>query len=99
MGSILARVSAILFAAAALLVRRGMQGSNAATATVISIAANLVTMWALAFAVGSISRVTLAASLTLLLAGMFAPGLARPPHHASLNPLGGGPAPPHQHTE
>src|SRR3990170_2817137 len=88
MGSVLALVSAILFAAAALLVRRGMQGSNAATATVISIAANLVTMWALAFAVGSISRVTLAAALTLLLAGMFAPALARLTYYESINLIG-----------
>jgi len=88
MGSVFALVSAILFAAAALLVRRGMQGSNAATATVISIAANLVTMWALAFAVGSISRVTLAASLTLLLAGMFAPALARLTYYESINLIG-----------
>lgn len=88
MGSVLALSSSLLFAAAALLVRRGMQGSNAATATVISIGTNLVAMWALALAVGSIGRVTLAAALTLLLAGMFAPALARLTYYESLNLIG-----------
>ncbi|HEU5298069.1 MAG TPA: DMT family transporter [bacterium] len=88
MGSVLALASSLLFAAAALLVRRGMQGSNAATATVISIGTNLVAMWILALAVGSIGRVTLAAALTLLLAGMFAPALARLTYYESLNLIG-----------
>jgi drug/metabolite transporter (DMT)-like permease len=88
MGPALALLSAVLFAAAALLVRRGMQGSNAATATVISIGTNLVAMWVLALTVGTVARVTLAPALTLLLAGMFAPSLARLTYYESINLIG-----------
>ncbi|HXF83329.1 MAG TPA: DMT family transporter [bacterium] len=88
MGPALALLSAVLFAGAALLVRRGMEGSNAATATLISIGTNLVAMWLLALTVGTVTRVTLAPALTLLLAGMFAPSLARLTYYESINLIG-----------
>jgi len=48
MGSLLALLSAVLFAIAALFVRRGMRGSTAIAATLISVLTNLVVLWALA---------------------------------------------------
>lgn len=88
MGSLLALLSAILFAAAALIVRRGMQGSTPTTATVISIATNLVAMWTLAVLIGSLSGITLPAAATLLLAGTFAPALARLTYYESITRIG-----------
>lgn len=88
MGSLLALLSAVLFAAAALIVRRGMQGSTPTTATVISIATNLVAMWTLAVLIGSLARVTLPAAMTLLLAGTFAPALARLTYYESITRIG-----------
>lgn len=88
MGSLLALLSAVLFAAAALIVRRGMQGSTPTTATVISIATNLVAMWTLAVLIGSLARVTLPAAATLLLAGTFAPALARLTYYESITRIG-----------
>jgi len=88
MGSVLALTSAVLFAAAALLVRRGLAGSNAATATLVSIATNLVAMWALALTVGAIDEITRAAALTFLLAGTLAPALARLTYYESINRIG-----------
>lgn len=88
MGSLLALLSAVLFAAAALIVRRGMQSSTPTTATVISIATNLVAMWTLAVLIGSLARVTLPAAMTLLLAGTFAPALARLTYYESITRIG-----------
>ena len=70
MGSILALLSAALFAVAAVLVRRGMQGSTAITATLISVLTNLVTLWALAVGTGGIGLITTPAALTLLPPGV-----------------------------
>ncbi|MDQ7842673.1 MAG: DMT family transporter [Armatimonadota bacterium] len=88
MGSVFALTSAVLFAAAALLVRRGLAGSNAGTATLVSVATNLVAMWALALAVGAIGRIPRAAVLTFLLAGTLAPALARLTYYESIRRIG-----------
>lgn len=88
MGSLLALLSAVLFAAAALVVRRGMQGSTPTTATVISIATNLLAMWTLAVLIGSLASITLPAAATLLLAGVFAPALARLTYYESITRIG-----------
>jgi len=88
MGSVFALASAILFAAAAVLVRRGLDGSNAGTATLVSITTNLVAMWTLALTVGAIGRIPRAAVLTFLLAGTLAPALARLTYYESLKRIG-----------
>lgn len=88
MGSVLALFSAILFAAAALVIRRGMQRSTATTATLISISTNLVATWLLSILLGSLGRITLPAAATLLLAGVFAPALARFTYYESMTLIG-----------
>jgi drug/metabolite transporter (DMT)-like permease len=88
MGSILALLSAALFAVAAVLVRRGMQDSTAITATLISVLTNLVTLWALAVGTGGIGLITTPAALTLLGAGLFAPALARFTYYEAMNLIG-----------
>ncbi len=88
MSSLLALLSAVFFAAAALVVRRGLQGSTPTTATVISVSTNLAAMWLLAVLVGSLGSVTLPAAATFLLAGMFAPALARLTYYESLALIG-----------
>jgi drug/metabolite transporter (DMT)-like permease len=88
MGSILALLSAALFAVAAVLVRRGMQGSTAITATLVSVLTNLVTLWALAVGTGGIGLITTPAALTLLGAGLFAPALARFTYYEAMNLIG-----------
>lgn len=88
MGSLLALLSALLFAIAALFVRRGMQGSTAITATLISILTNLVALWALAGVSGGIASVTARAAATFLAAGMFAPALARFTYYEAMNLIG-----------
>ena len=85
MGSVLALLSAVLFAIAALIVRRGMQGSTAITATLVSIATNLVALWALAVASGGIRLITWPAVATLIAAGLFAPALARFTYYEAMN--------------
>jgi drug/metabolite transporter (DMT)-like permease len=88
MGSILALLSAALFAVAAVLVRRGMQGSTAITATLISVLTNLVALWALAAGTGGIGLITQPAAITLLAAGLFAPALARFTYYEAMNLIG-----------
>ncbi len=88
MGSVLALLSAGLFAAAALLVRRGLRDSTPTTATLISVATNLVALWLLAAVTGAIAQITLPAAATLLLAGTFAPALARLTYYESLAIIG-----------
>ena len=88
MGSVLALLSAVLFAIAALIVRRGMQGSTAITATLVSIATNLVALWALAAASGGIRLITWPAVATLVAAGLFAPALARFTYYEAMNLIG-----------
>lgn len=88
MGSLLALLSAALFAVAAVVVRRGMQGSTAITATLISLVTNLVALWGLAAASGGIARITPPAAATLLAAGLFAPALARLTYYEAMNLIG-----------
>jgi len=88
MGSLLALLSAVLFAIAALFVRRGMRGSTAITATLISVATNLVALWALAAASRGIGLITVPAVATLLAAGLFAPALARFTYYEAMNLIG-----------
>src|SRR3972149_974961 len=88
MGRLLALLSAVLFAIAALLVRRGMRGSTAITATLISVATNLVALWALAAASRGIGLITVPAVATLLAAGLFAPALARFTYYEAMNLIG-----------
>jgi drug/metabolite transporter (DMT)-like permease len=88
MGSLLALVSAFLFAIAAVLVRRGMQGSTAITATLISILTNLVALWVLAGASGGLGLMTLPAVATLIAAGLFAPAFARLTYYEAMNLIG-----------
>src|SRR3989337_1440527 len=88
MGSALALLSAVLFAIAAIIVRRGMQGSTAITATLISVVTNIVALWVLAAASGGIKFITLPAAATLLAAGLFAPALARFTYYEAMNLIG-----------
>jgi len=88
MGSTLALLSAFLFAIAAVLVRRGMQGSTAITATLISILINLIALWALAAASGGLGLMTLPAVATLIAAGLFAPAFARLTYYEAMNLIG-----------
>jgi drug/metabolite transporter (DMT)-like permease len=88
MGNVLALLSAFLFAVAAVLVRRGMQGSTAITATLVSILTNLVALWALAAASGGLGLITLPAVATLIAAGLFAPALARFTYYEAMNLIG-----------
>jgi len=88
MGSTLALLSAFLFAIAAVVVRRGMQGSTAITATLISILINLIALWALAAASGGLGLMTLPAVATLIAAGLFAPAFARLTYYEAMNLIG-----------
>lgn len=88
MGSVLALASAVLFAGATLLVRQGLRDSTPTTPTLISIATNLVALWLLAAASGGLVQITLPAAATLLLAGIFAPALARLTYYESLTIIG-----------
>ena len=88
MGSILALLSAALFAVAAVLVRRGMQNSTAITATLISVLTNLVALWALAVGTGGLGLITPPAAATLIAAGLFAPALARFTYYEAMNLIG-----------
>ena len=88
MGNVLALLSAFLFAIAAIFVRRGMQGSTAITATLISIVTNLVALWALAAASGGLRLMTLPAVATLVAAGLFAPAFARLTYYEAMNLIG-----------
>ena len=88
MGSLLALLSAVLFAIAAIIVRRGMRGSTAITATLISIVTNLVALWVLAALSGGIGLLTLPAVAMLLAAGLFAPALARFTYYEAMNRIG-----------
>jgi len=88
MGSALALLSAALFAVAAIIVRRGMRGSTAITATLISIVTNLVALWVLAALSGGIGLLTLPAVAMLLAAGLFAPALARFTYYEAMNRIG-----------
>ena len=88
MGNLLALLSAVLFAIAAIIVRRGMQGSTAITATLISVVTNIVALWVLAAASGGIGLITLPAVATLIAAGLFAPALARFTYYEAINLIG-----------
>lgn len=88
MSSALALLSAALFAVAAVLVRRGMQGATAITATLVSVLTNLVVLWALAVGTGGIRLIHPAAAATFLAAGLFAPALARFTYYEAMNLIG-----------
>jgi uncharacterized membrane protein len=86
--AVFALLSAALFAGNALCVRRGLRGSTATTATLVSVATNITALWALAAARGSLPRVAQPAAAVFLLAGMFAPALARLTYYESLPLIG-----------
>jgi len=88
MGSVLALTSAVLFAGAALVIRRGLAHSTPTTAALISISTNLVAMWLLSVLLGSVRAITLPAARLLLLAGIFAPGLARYTYYEAMTLIG-----------
>lgn len=88
MGNVLALVSAFLFAIAAIFVRRGMQGSTAITATLVSILTNLIALWTLAAASGGLGLMTLPAVAMLIAAGLFAPAFARLTFYEAMNLIG-----------
>ncbi len=88
MDAAFALLSAALFAGNALCVRLGLRGSTATTATLLSVATNLTALWALAAARGSLARIAHPAAGVFLLAGMFAPALARLTYYESLTLIG-----------
>lgn len=88
LGAAFALLSAALFAGNALCVRMGLRGSTATTATILSVATNITALWGLAAAQGSLARVVHPASGIFLLAGMFAPALARLTYYESITVIG-----------
>ncbi|MDR7471194.1 MAG: EamA family transporter [Armatimonadota bacterium] len=88
MDAAFALLSAALFAGNALCVRLGLRGSTPATATLLSVATNLTGLWVLAAARGSLGRALHPAAGIFLLAGMFAPALARLTYYESLTLIG-----------
>jgi len=86
--SLYALLSAVFFAGEALCVRLSLRGSTAATATVISIATNITALWVVSAARGSLAHLVTPASLIFILAGVFAPALARLTYYESLNLIG-----------
>ena len=87
-GAAFALLSAALFAGNALCVRMGLRGSTATTAAVLSVATNITALWGLAAVQGSLGRVVHPASGVFLLAGMFAPALARLTYYESITVIG-----------
>lgn len=88
MSSALALASAALFAANALCVRLALRGSTAATVTVTSVMINMATLWATAILSGAIERAVSGPALIFLIAGAFAPALARLTLYESINLIG-----------
>ncbi len=88
MSSLFALLSAAFFAGNALCVRLGLRGSTAATATIISIATNISALWLVSAVRGSLSHLLTPAAPVFLLAGMFAPALARLTYYESINLIG-----------
>ena len=88
MSSLYALLSAVFFAGEALCVRLSLRGSTAATATVISIATNITALWVVSAARGSLAHLVTPASLVFILAGVFAPALARLTYYESINLIG-----------
>ncbi len=88
MSSLFALLSAAFFAGNALCVRLGLSGSTAATATIISIVTNMSALWIASAGRGSLAHLITPASLVFLLAGMFAPALARLTYYESINLIG-----------
>ncbi len=88
MSSFFALLSAVFFAAEALCVRLSLRGSTAATATVVSIGTNITALWVVAAAGGSLRHLLTFASLVFLMAGAFAPALARLTYYKSINLIG-----------
>jgi len=88
MSSLFALLSAAFFAGNALCVRLGLSGSTAATATIISIVTNMSALWIASAERGSLAHLLTPASLVFLLAGMFAPALARLTYYESINLIG-----------
>lgn len=88
MSSLFALLSAAFFAGNALCVRLGLAGSTAATATIISIVTNMSALWIASAGRGSLAHLVTPASLVFLLAGMFAPALARLTYYESINLIG-----------
>jgi len=86
--SLFALLSAALFAGNALCVRLALRESTAATATVVSIATNISALWLVAAAQGSLGHLLTPAVPVFLLAGMFAPALARLTYYESINLIG-----------
>ncbi len=88
MSSIFALVSAALFAGNALCVRLALRGSTAATVTLTSVATNLVTLWVVATLSGSVAKAVTGPALIFLVAGAFAPALARLTLYESIDLIG-----------
>lgn len=88
MSSLFALLSAVFWAGEALCVRLSLRGSTAATAAVLSIGTNITALWLAAAARGSLRYLLSPASLVFLLAGAFAPALARLTYYESINMIG-----------
>lgn len=88
MSSLFALVSAALFAGNALCVRLALRGSTATTVTLTSIATNLGTLWVVAALSGSLADAVTSPALIFLLAGAFAPALARLTYYESIHLIG-----------
>lgn len=68
--------------------RLGLRESNAATATIISIVTNMSALWLASAGRGSLAHLLAPATPVFLLAGMFAPALARLTYYESINLIG-----------
>ena len=88
MSSLFALLSAAFFAGNALCVRLGLRGSTATTATIISVVTNITALWVFSAASGVLAAITVRAALLFLVAGMFAPALARLTYYESINLIG-----------
>jgi len=86
--SLFALLSAVFFAGEALCVRLSLRGSTAATATVVSIGTNITALWVVSAAGGSLQHLLTSASLVFLMAGVFAPAMARLTYYKSINLIG-----------
>ncbi len=88
MSYLLALLSAAFFAGNAICVRLALRGSSAATAVLVSLITNLGGLWLLAALRGSLAHVLTSASLVFVLAGVFAPALARLTLYKSIDIIG-----------
>lgn len=88
MSSVFALLSAIFFAGNAVCVRLALRGSTAATATITSVVTNIGALWLLAAFTGALPRVFQLSALIFLVAGAFAPALARLSYYESISIIG-----------